>query len=217
MRRPIAALFVALLAIAGLCSSVASAITIATVPIGDPGNPADPATGAGAVDYTYQMGTYDVTVSQYTAFLNAVAASDPYTLYINRMGTDTNIAEIARSGTSGNYTYSVVGSTGNDPIAYVEWPDTLRFANWLSNGQPTGPEGPGTTETGSYTLNGATSVFADITRNPDATWVLPTEDEMYKAAYYQPASQGGPRQQLLALSQPKQHRADVAGSSRRSE
>ncbi len=35
------------------------------------------------------------------------------------------------------------------------WGDAARFANWLENGQPTGPEGTGTTETGSYTLNGA--------------------------------------------------------------
>ncbi len=30
-----------------------------------------------------------------------------------------------------------------------------------------------------------------ISRNPGATWVIPTENEWYKAAYYQPAAQGG--------------------------
>ena len=46
--------------------------------MGDPGNAGD--TGgtveAGAVGYTYQMGEYDVTIAQYTAFLNAVASTD---------------------------------------------------------------------------------------------------------------------------------------------
>ena len=28
----------------------------------------------------------------------------------------------------------------------------LRFANWLHNGQPTGSQGPGTTETGAYAI-----------------------------------------------------------------
>ena len=50
------------------------------VPVGNPGNAADPATGSqyASVPYTYQMGKYDVTVGQYTAFLNAVAKTDTY-------------------------------------------------------------------------------------------------------------------------------------------
>ena len=32
------------------------------VTVGNPGNAADPSTGYGAVPYTYQMGTYDVTI-----------------------------------------------------------------------------------------------------------------------------------------------------------
>ena len=39
----------------------------------------------------------------------------------------------------------------------VSWGDTARFVNWLANGQLTAPEGSGTTETGTYTLNGGTS------------------------------------------------------------
>ena len=34
---------------------------------------------------------------------------------------------------------------------YVTWYDTIRFANWLNNGQ-----GTGDTETGAYTLLGGT-------------------------------------------------------------
>ena len=61
-----------------------------------------------------------------------------------------------------------------------------RFCNWLTNGQPNAAEGNGTTETGSYTLNGATTDAAlmTITRNTGANYVIPTEDEWYKAAYY---------------------------------
>jgi hypothetical protein len=58
------------------------AITISTVPVGDPGNANDPATGNlyGGVGYTYNIGTTEVTVGQYTAFLNAVAHTDTYSL-----------------------------------------------------------------------------------------------------------------------------------------
>jgi formylglycine-generating enzyme required for sulfatase activity len=166
--------------------AAAQAITIATVPVGNPGNPnLSYGTPMGEVDYNYSIGKYDVTVSQYAAFLNTVAASDPYHLYNHNMGTDLNCLAIARSGSSGSYTYSVIGSP-NHPITYITWGDAVRFANWLSNGQPTGPEGSGTTETGSYTLNGATTYQAldTVTRNPNATWVLPTDNEWFKAAYY---------------------------------
>ena len=50
----------------------------------------------GAVGYAYSIGKYEVTVGQYTAFLNAVAATDTYGLYDSQMATDLNIAGIAR-------------------------------------------------------------------------------------------------------------------------
>jgi len=167
------------------------------VTVGDPGNVADPDTGYGAVSYVYQMDKYDVTIGQYTAFLNSVATtSDPYGLYNANMALATHPTTdsfstlgIARSGSSGSYTYSVAGSysqAANCPIFNVTWGDAARFVNWLANGQPTGPEGPGTTESGTYTLSGATTSAGLMlaTRNPGSTWVLPTVDEFYKAAYY---------------------------------
>ena len=183
-----------LLACALVPSSVL-AITIDTVPVGDAGNVNDPGTfnRYGGVSYAYSIGKYEVTVGQYTAFLNAVAASDPYSLYNPTMATEQDIAGIGRTGSSGNYVYNVIGSA-NHPIAYVSWGDAARFANWLQNGQPNGAEGNGTTEIGAYTLNGATSAsngLASVTRNAGATWFIPTENEWYKAAYYQPSAQGG--------------------------
>ncbi len=161
--------------------------------IGNAGNPNDSTTGGlyGDVPYIYSMGKYNVTVAQYAAFLNAVATTDTYALYNPMMATRANSAGIARSGSSGSYVYSPIGSP-NQPIAYVSWGDTARFANWLTNGQPTGAQGPGTTETGSYTLNGATTDDAldAVPRNPSAKYVIPTENEWYKAAYYDPTKGG---------------------------
>ena len=44
------------------------------VTVGDAGNANDTATGSlyGGVSYTYAIGQYDVTLNQYTTFLNAV-------------------------------------------------------------------------------------------------------------------------------------------------
>ena len=67
---------------------------------------------------------------------------------------------------------------GNKPVNYVNWFDAARVANWLHNGQ-----GSGSTETGAYTLNNATTGDAPAV-NPGASYFLPTEDQWYKAAYY---------------------------------
>jgi formylglycine-generating enzyme required for sulfatase activity len=130
-----------------------------------------------------------VTLNQYATFLNAVAKADPYALYNGNMGVNLNIAGIQRSGASGSYAYSVLGD-GTRPVTYVSWFDAARFANWLHNGQPTAPEGITTTERGAYTLNGAMS-GTGFTKQTGAKFWIPSESEWYKAAYYQPAAQGG--------------------------
>lgn len=167
-----------------LASGVAaSAITIDTVPVGKPGNAAD-ATGYGAVSYEYRIGTTEVTNAQYAAFLNAKAASDPLALYDFNMSD--GFGGITRSGADGSYTYTPIAGRGNMPVVYVNWFDSLRFINWLNNGQ-----GNGNTETGAYTLLGGKIVptnAATITRSPGAMWFLPSENEWYKAAYFNPAT-----------------------------
>lgn len=160
------------------------------VPIGNSGNLADPRTGFGNVDYDYRISKYEVTIQQYASFLNAVAASDPYDLYNPNMATDQTIAGIARSGSPGAYTYSVIApsgsaikgasSPGNRPIAYIDWFDAARFANWMHNGQ-----GNADTETGAYTLRGAKQ-GSTVPANPKARFAIPTQDEWYKSAYFSP-------------------------------
>ena len=173
------------------------------VTVGNPGNVADTTkmqdgtTGYGSVSYVYEMGKYDVTVAQYCQFLNAVAVTgDPYGLYNSGMATGYPTIHIAQSGGPTSYSYSVTGNYSqgvNCPIFDVSWGDAARFCNWLQNGQPTGAEGNGTTETGSYALNGGTSSIAlmAVTRSSTATYVIPTENEWYKAAYYDPTLSGG--------------------------
>jgi len=164
--------------------AVADPITLEMVTVGDAGN-APNTSGYGAVGYAYQIGKHEVTISQYTAFLNAVAASDPYGLYDISMGFQENTRGISQSGSSGSYSYAVIGSSGDKPITFVNWFDAARFANWMQNGQ-----GSGSTETGAYTLGGATTGAA-AARNPGAQYYIPTENEWYKAAYYSPVK-GGP-------------------------
>ncbi len=181
---------------AALPSSAVSQV-IDLVPVGDAGNwPEWSGTGVGgagpdrlcgAVDYDYQIGRFEVTASDYVTFLNAVAATDPYELYAPDMIEHSYGCRIERSGVAGSFAYSVPNDWARRPVNFVNWGDAARYANWLSNGQPSGAQGPGTTEDGSYALNGAMTdeELTAVVREPAATYVIPTEDEWYKAAYHQ--------------------------------
>jgi len=176
----------AAIALLGLGVAAQAAITIDTVTVGDPGNTAD-TTGYGSVSYTYNIGKYEVTAGQYTAFLNAVAKTDTYGLYSTYMADPTNYwgCNIQRTGVSGSYSYSVAWDWANRPVNYVSYWDSCRFANWLGNGQPTGLQTAATTERGAYTLDGYTGTDGrTIQRNAGWSWAVTSEDEWYKAAYY---------------------------------
>ena len=154
--------------------------------VGNIGNAPDPLTDKGAVAYGYSISKFEVTNAQYVEFLNAVAATDNFggvepTLYNTMMASDGR-GGIVRSGSPGNYTYSVKRNFGNKPVNFVSFYDAMRFTNWLHNGQ-----GDGDTEAGAYTIE---NNFIE-TRSPGAKYWIPSEDEWYKAAYHQPASQGG--------------------------
>lgn len=182
-------------------------ISINLVVVGAPNNPADvqlsgtnktenDQNGYGSVLMPYQIGTYDVTAEQYCAFLNSVAKkNDPHFLYNTNMTSDPNVACIIRSGdTNSGYTYTPISGREKFPITYVYWANALRFCNWLENNQPIGDQTAATTEKGSYDIAaihdftpGPKTEYS-IPSTPGAAWVLPTENQWYKAAYYIPLS-----------------------------
>jgi formylglycine-generating enzyme len=170
------------------------------VTIGNPGNASYSYDGFsyGAVDYNYQIGKYEITAGQYCEFLNAVAKTDTYGLYNTYMNYDANPSQkgcnIKRTGSSGNYSYTVATNWANRPVNYVSWADGVRFVNWLTNGQPIGSQNLTTTEDGSYYINGHTdysTLMLSVTRKSNAKYVLPSEDEWCKAAFYDPNKPGG--------------------------
>ena len=165
-------------------------VEIEWVTVGDAGNPADTrvmldgTTGYGAVDHEFRIGKFQITNAQYAAFLNAKAQVDEYQLYdpLHDRSVLPQGSGIIRHGTPGSFTYTVEAGRENKPVDYVSVFDAMRMANWLHNGQ-----GDGDTETGAYTLLGGLPEPLNATtvvRNPDATFFLPTEDEWYKAAFY---------------------------------
>ena len=187
MRKSIQIVCVAVVVGAG---SAAMALNIETVPVGNVGNIADSSTGYGAVADDYNIGKHEVTNAQYCEFLNAVATvGDPHGLYNTQMGSGwNNIGGISRTGagTGGApWVYSPRANRGNHPVNYVSFWDACRFANWMHNDQTTGAQDLTTTEDGAYYLNGVTNpVNANISRESDWKWAVCSEDEWYKAAYY---------------------------------
>lgn len=170
---------IALLAAAFLAASTAATanIVIDTVLIGNANN-ANDSTGYGGVGYNYHIGTYEVTNNQYTAFLNATAATDTHSLYNSNMSANTH-GGITRSGSSGSYTYSVKSGFDNKPVNYVSFWDAARFSNWLTSGN---------TETGVYVLDATgisnNTITRDATAFNNGGVAVASENEWYKAAYY---------------------------------
>lgn len=174
--------------------------------VSNAGNNPDAYTGGfyGAVPYNYAIGKYDVTVGQYIEFLNDVArvptSAAVAALYDSDMGKVDKVIErtIFRTGdgtVENPYVYSLATRTNpnvkpdrddppvaslNDPVVFVNWNQAARFANYLHNGATSGAS----TETGAYDF---TSGQATPIKSAGAKFWIPSENEWYKAAYYDPA------------------------------
>ncbi|MCA9101328.1 MAG: SUMF1/EgtB/PvdO family nonheme iron enzyme [Planctomycetales bacterium] len=177
--------WVAFFLVACCCTSANAKVTFDWATVGNPGNAPDtrydPA-GFGGVDHTYRISKHEVTNAQYMEFLNAVATvGDPFVLYSGGMASTYGGIDRTGAGTVGDpYVYSVKGGDNNwldRPVNYVSFFDAMRFTNWLHNGQ-----GSGDTESGAYTIGSGT----DEVRSASAKYWIPSEDEWYKAAYYDP-------------------------------
>jgi formylglycine-generating enzyme len=165
---PILILFLALPVLADTFGIGANQINITFVDIGNPGNAADD-TGFGAVAYPYRISTFEISEAMIAAY-NA-AGGGPLITPDNR-GPDK-------------------------PATFVSWNQAARFVNWLntSHGRPPAYK---------FTSNGANDNIAlwvsgdgsaynpsNRFRNPNAIYFLPSENEWYKAAYYDTNANGG--------------------------
>lgn len=161
-------------------------LDIEWVVVGDPGNPPD-TTGHGAVADAFAISRHEITVAQYATFLSAVAARDPHGLWQGAQG-------IVREGEAGAYRYSPAAGRERHPVIHVSFLDAMRFANWLhhvdgATHNASSVEAALMTETGAYPIAEGGGLAA---RSPSARVWVPSEDEWYKAAYYQSAAAGGP-------------------------
>jgi uncharacterized protein YjbI with pentapeptide repeats/formylglycine-generating enzyme required for sulfatase activity len=162
------------------------AVTFDWATVDNPGNAPDTqimndgTTGYGGVDYTYRISKHEVTNAQYTEFLNAVdpTGGNSLSLYDSRMSSDARGGINFNGGAANGSKYEIKSGRDNNPVVYVKLFDAMRFVNWLENGQ-----GSSGTESGVYTIGTGTNEL----RSAGAKYWIPSEDEWYKAAYYDPS------------------------------
>lgn len=165
--------------------------------IGNPDNPPDSCllcTGRGPlgdVPYDFWISRFEITAEEYAAFLNAVAKEDTHelfrekeTAFKKRSAEEEHL--IIRLGSPGKYSYSVRAGYEKFPVFGISWFDAARFANWMHNGQPGGPQNASTTENGAYDLTAWVEGSSIPPRNEDAKFWIPNQGEWHKAAFFNP-------------------------------
>lgn len=172
---------IAFLALACCCASSAYSDTFGSgantfdidfVTIGDPGNAADttgnPAS-VGSVDYDYRMGEFEISRNMITK-ANAGGA------------LGITLADMTAFG----------GNGANKPATGVSWLEAAKFVNWLNTDSGSSPaykfDGSGNFQL--WTAADAGYDSSNLFRNTQAKYFLPSSDEWYKAAYYEPTGAG---------------------------
>ncbi len=127
-------------------------------PISSETNPS----GLGQVAYDYGIGTYEITADQWAK-------------YVTITGGPVGVG----SGYDDDPT-----TTGNQAVNYTSWYEAAQFVNWLNTSSDYAPaynfDATGTFSLWSDGEQSATSAY----RHKDAIYVLPSEDEWVKAAYW---------------------------------
>jgi hypothetical protein len=165
----------------------------------------------GNVPYTYNVGETEITVAQWTTFLNTV---DPMGLNRNRLWTAPNGSKVWPLYGSINRTakalpgrhYSVASAAwAQKPFNFADFTRAARFINSLQNGETLSTKTSTVTtvsgatlktttytvrlskqtETGMYTMSDRAA-----TRNLTSGFAVTSQDEWMKAAYFDPKGGG---------------------------
>ncbi|MCX5634628.1 MAG: SUMF1/EgtB/PvdO family nonheme iron enzyme [Planctomycetota bacterium] len=167
------AVVVCVMAVANIASAdiIQGIIDIDFVTIGNPENipdtqvmTTDGTTGYGAVGYNYRIGKYEITNAQWNAF--------------------TAVAGVPAGNPLEAYNQSAQFTGAQQPTNMVSWYEAAQFCNYLtSRDKSLGVYQIGTD--GSITVDRAAAISTYGT-----AYVIPTEDEWYKAAYFKPNASG---------------------------
>jgi formylglycine-generating enzyme required for sulfatase activity len=199
-----------------LLAASAARADLSWVAVRDAGNVADE-NDRGAVAYDYSISRYEVTNADWVAFLNAVAVpNDPNELF--DPGMSILPLFFFPEGLLG---YNALSGHGDEPVAHVTFWDAVRYVNWLHNGRPIGAQDFDSTEDGAYALFAVAVEENTVVREPDAAYAIPSRDEWYKAAFYDPAiggyrdyPAGSDAEIICSDPSPSPHRANCGDPTR---
>jgi formylglycine-generating enzyme len=141
--------------------------------IGNAGNENDD-TGYGSVGYTFRIGVNEVSRAMIDIY-NSLSGGPVLTM-----------SDMALAG----------GNGANRPAAGISWNEAAWFVNWLNTSEGYSVAYKFTTGDTNDDIVLWTSLDAGYDaanpfRNINAHYFLPSEDEWYKAAYYDPSKSGG--------------------------
>lgn len=153
--------------------SGANTFTMNFVDIANAGN-VDDNTGYGGVAYAYRIGVNEVSRDMITKY-NALGG-----------GPTLTMSDMTPYG----------GNGLNRPATGVSWNEAAHFVNWLNTSKGYSAVYKFTTggfndDIALWTISDAGFDAANPFRNANAHYYLPSEDEWYKAAYYDPNKSGG--------------------------
>jgi hypothetical protein len=161
-----------------------------------------PCVTVGGVSYTYGIGEFEVTVSQYVTFLNTVDrdGKNLHDLYFDDMNPQVwpKYGSIAYSASAGRGAHYTVGypEWADKPFNFGDFRRGARFANSLTNGKvlSTTASSSGAFKYVTYKVRLSSQtergMYDMATKTPERTkstgFVLPSNNEWVKAAYYDP-------------------------------
>lgn len=151
------------------------------VSISDTGNIPDQYNGLsnGSVSYKYYINRYMVTNNEYVEFLNSVdpSGTNSANLYDDRMSLNPlGGIDIKAFNAIGNK-YSCKQNMEKKPANFISWIRAAKMCNWLNNNKSANSN----LNNGSYNLANNSSA-----RTSNANYFIPTSNEWYKAAYFNP-------------------------------
>jgi hypothetical protein len=152
------------------------------VEIGNPNKPADLAGSpapVGSVGYVFNLAKFEISVKMINSYNSQFASTSA-----NRINASGNPSSVVWPGGF---------SQPNQPATSINWKEAARFVNWLNSSAGYQPAYRFLTSdiTSDISLWGAgEAISGNLFRHKDAKFFLPTADEWYKGAYYDPNKNG---------------------------
>lgn len=160
----------------------------------DRAQPGDFRDGRGSVAYEYRIAKTEVTSAQFVDFLNTFTTqSDALASRILPPVNWGGERDSGHGGTGQRYRVRTdIPNAGMLPILGVDWQASAMYVNWLNNDLSTDASAieNGAYDASTFSGNRPDGFTDQSARNDEARYFLPTYDEWFKAAHFDPDQDG---------------------------